>query len=414
MFEIPKVPKMKSMINRLKHNTLLLFLLMGMLSPVAAQHNASKATINASDYPTLQAAIDALPGNGGVVNIPPGEYELNKPLLIITENTRLQGSGGATHLINNNQQGEPAILVKSGKGDQFRVELSNFRISGNSKSGDGIFMEKIQESLITDMAIDNNGGHGINMLNCYENPRIVNNNITYNAKAGINIDGGHDIIVSANEFEENQDALRIKDGFNLTMTGNNIDDHLRHGVVVENTYGSIISSNMIEECKGTAIILKSSDTDPKRFCYGITISANVIAHHLGGGVELRGAWGCSISANTFTLVHKNSILLSDGTSGITITGNNFSNSKGKLASPRKENPFSWDVGSGIRLQNASDVTISGNYFGRLSTEAVKADAASSGIFVTGNIVAELEDHVAAAIDLGNAGNSLVKDNLLRK
>src|SRR5690606_22122089 len=160
----------------------------------------------------------------------------------------------------------------------------------------------------------------------------------------------------------------------------------------ENTYGSIISSNMIEECKGTAIILKSSESDPKRFSYGITISANVIAHHLGGGVELRGAWGCSISANTFTLVHNNSILLSNGTAGITITGNNFSNSRGKLASPKKENPFSWDAGSGIRRQDASDVTISGNYFGRLSTEAVKADGSSNGILVSGNIIGDLEDN----------------------
>lgn len=405
---------MKTITDFMKHKILILVLLVCYLSPVLAQTNGSKGIIDAAKYPSLQAAIDALPVNGGVVHIPPGEYELSKPLLVTTENTRLQGSGGATHLINKNQQGEPAVIVKSGKGDQFRVELSDFRISGNSKSGDGIYMEKVQELLITDMTFDHNGGHGINMLDCIENPRIVSCNINYNAKAGINIDGGHDIIVSGNQFEENQDALRIKDGFNLTMTGNNIDDHLRHGVVVENTYGSIISSNMIEECKGTAIILKASDTDPKRFCYGITISANVIAHHLGGGVELRGAWGCSISANTFTLVHNNSILLSNGTAGITITGNNFSNSRGKLASPKKENPFSWDVGSGIRLQDASDVTISGNYFGRLSTEAVKADGSSNSILVSGNIIADWEDNILNAIDLGEAADCLVKDNLLRK
>jgi len=401
---------MKRLTEYLRGNKYFVFFLsLALCHPAMAQ---TVRSIDASDYPTLQAAVDALPLSGGVINIPPGEYELTTPLLVTTENTRLQGSGGATHLINTNQHGEPAIIVRSGKGDQLRVELSNFRISGNSKSGDGIYMEKVQESLITEMSIGHNGGHGINMLNCYENPRIVNNNITYNAKAGVNIDGGHDIIVSANEFEENQDALRIKDGFNLTMTGNNIDDHLRHGIVVENTYGSIISSNMIEECKGTAIILKSSESDPKRFSYGITISANVIAHHLGGGVELRGAWGCAISANTFTLVHKNSILLSEGTGGITITGNNFSNSRGKLASPKKENPFTWDVGTGIQLQGASDVIISGNYFGRLSTEAVKADEASNGILVTGNVISDLLNNVE--IKLESTNNNLVKDNLIKK
>jgi hypothetical protein len=34
-------------------------------------------------------------------------------------------------------------------------------------------------------------------------------------------------------FEENQDALHCLDGFNLTVTGNDLDDHLGHGVVIE-------------------------------------------------------------------------------------------------------------------------------------------------------------------------------------
>ena len=184
-------------------------------------------TIDASNYSTLQQAVDALPASGGIVNIPPGNFEITKPILIKTENTRLQGSGGSTHLINKNTAGEPAIIVSSGKDQLFRLELSGFRISGNPKSGDGIYMEQVQELIITDMTIDHNGGHGINMKDCTENPRIANCNLNYNSKAGVNIDGGHDIIVSGNQFEENQDALRIKDGFNLTMTGNNIDDHLR-------------------------------------------------------------------------------------------------------------------------------------------------------------------------------------------
>src|SRR5690606_25880551 len=61
-----------------------------------------------------------------------------------------------------------------------------------------------------------------------------------------------------------------------------------------------------------------------------------------------------------------------------------------------------------------DVTISGNYFGRLSTEAVKADGSSNGILVSGNIIADLEDNIVNAINLGGAADCLVKDNLLRK
>ena len=53
------------------------------------------------------------------------------------------------------------------------------------------------------------------------------------------------------------------------MSGNNLDNHLGRGVVIENTYGSVVASNMIEECQAEAIVLD-------RDCYGITLSANVI------------------------------------------------------------------------------------------------------------------------------------------
>jgi len=385
-------------------------------SPVAAQTSGSDPLqIDSSEYPTLQEAVNALPKSGGTVFLAPGNHELTEPLIVSTENTRIVGAGPATHLINKNGQGKPAIMVGAENQELFRVELSNFRVSGNSNSGDGIFLERVQELLITQLTVDHNGGHGINMKNCTENPRLSLCNITYNGKAGININGGHDIVVSANQFEENQDALRINDGFNLTMTGNNIDDHLRHGIVVENTYGSVISGNMIEECRGTAIIL-AAPPFPNRFSYGITISSNIIAHHLGGGVELNGAWGCTVSANTFTLVHDFSILVRAQSQGITITGNNFSNSKGKLASRNEKNPFSWDVGTGIRLQETSDITISGNFFGGLTEEAVKADVSSNGILVVGNIIGEVNlDATQAkdAINLGNAKNSLVVDNIIK-
>lgn len=64
--------------------------------------------------------------------------------------------------------------------------------------------------------------------------------------------------------------------------------------MIENTYGSVVSGNMIEECDGRAIVLA-------RDCYGITLSANVIAHN-GGGIDLVDAHGCAVSANTFVLL----------------------------------------------------------------------------------------------------------------
>jgi len=270
--------------------------------------------------------------------------------------------------------------------------VADFRISGNPRSGDGLLAEAVNEIYVHGLSVDHNGGHGINLVDCYEDPRICDSILTYNALAGLNILRGHDIVVGANQFEENQDAVRCIDSFNLCMNGNNLDDHLRHGVVVENTYGSVISGNMIEECQGVAIVLD-------RDCYGNTVSANVIAHDFAGGVELRDAWGCAVSANTFTMVTPRAVFVGPDSGRITITGNNFSNAHigGKVKRD--------DAATGVVLEATSDVVVSGNIFTGMQQGAVRADKQCRRIAITGNVMADLNRGDTAKrppLDLGGA------------
>ncbi|MFK5924335.1 MAG: right-handed parallel beta-helix repeat-containing protein [Verrucomicrobiota bacterium] len=376
------------------------------------------ALILASDHASIQAALDALPESGGLVRLAPGTVEINQPLRIKTAETRIEGSGPSTHIKNINTDGLPAFVVQPAtrktdpKARLWRIQFDNFRISGNEKSGDGIHAEAIQEIYLQGMSIDHNGGHGIALIDCYEDPRVSDSILTYNKKAGLFIDGCHDIIVNANHFEENQDALVCIDAFNLCMNGNNLDDHLGNGVVIENTYGSVISGNMIEECNGTAIILD-------RDCYGITISANVITHHLKGGIDLRDANGCAISANTFVLTHDFAVKLSGKSGRITLSGNQFTNTyigSGKDKRPTEgKSPMQIDIGTGIILEGSKHVTISSNSFTGLAAAAVKGSGKCHAILVTNNIMTDLNrrtDPPLEAISLGDATKSIVKDNLI--
>jgi hypothetical protein len=377
---------------------------------------ADSPTIDASKFPNLQAAFDAVPVTGGVVTIPPGKFEITEPLRIKTEDTRVTGSGAATCIINKNESGKPALILRPPALDQdkkaklWRVQLADFRITGQEKSGDGIFAENIQEIYLEGMSIDHNGGDGIHLLNCYEDPRIADSIITYNKGSGINIVGCHDIVVNANHFEENQDALRCIDSFNLCMNGNNIDDHLGNGIVIENTYGSVLSGNMIEECNGTAIILD-------RDSYGITLSANVIAHHLEGGIDLRDAHGCAVSANTFTIAHKFSVRVSKDSGRNTISANNFCNTYiggGRDKRPAQDKtPMGIDEGTGILLEGATGCTIGANTFSGLSTAALWSTASCSGLVITGNNITDCGRKLpkdAPWIKV-EATKSLIKDNL---
>jgi hypothetical protein len=386
------------------------------LLETATAFAADPAAIDASKFPNLQAAFDAVPPTGGIVTLPPGKFEITQPLHIKTEDTRVVGAGAATCIINKNEEGKPALILRppnldaDKKARLWRVQLADFRIMGQEKSGDGVFAEGIQEIYIEGMSIDHHGWHGIQLLDCFEDPRIADSILTYNKLCGLEIINCHDIVVNGNHFEENQDALHCTDSFNLCMNGNNIDDHLRHGVVIENTYGSVVSGNMIEECNGTAIILD-------RDCYGITLSANVIAHHLEGGVDLRDAHGCAVSANTFVLAHKFGVRVSKDSGRNTISANNFCNSymgEGKDKRPAEHKlPMGIDEGTGVLLEGASHCTISGNTFGGLSSAAVWSTAPCTGMVITNNACTDCGRKLpqgAAWISV-EAAKSIIKDNL---
>src|SRR5688572_1515105 len=69
------------------------------------------SVIDASDFPTLQLALNAIPTNGGTVRIPPGNFEIHEPLVIRTGEIRIEGAGAATRIINHNTNGKPAIVI---------------------------------------------------------------------------------------------------------------------------------------------------------------------------------------------------------------------------------------------------------------------------------------------------------------
>ncbi len=375
----------------------------GRAQPASGMLPGATPVVEAIHFPTIQAALDALPPAGGVVRLPAGTFEVGEPLRVSRGDVLLEGAGTATHLKNVNTGGEPAIRIQPGnlaadpKAMLWRVKLADMRVTGNPKSGHGIEAVNVNEFFLDGVTVSENGGDGVRMVNCYEDPRICNSLFTYNKEAGLDLVACHDIVVSANQFEENRDALRCVDGYNLCMTGNCLDDHLRDGVVIENTYGSVVAGNMIEECAGTAIILD-------RDCYGITLGANVIAHETTGGIDLRDAHGCTVGANTFTIVKRNALVIGPSSSRITVTGNNFSDSTIGVGAV-KRGTDDLDA-SGITLNGTSDVAVSGNVFSGVTPKALAVEGdPSRRVLFSNNVLTD------TAGDRAKLRDSRVGENL---
>jgi parallel beta-helix repeat protein len=248
--------------------------------------------------------------------------------------------------------------------------LAKIRITGNEESGPGILARCVDEIHLQAISVTRHGGDGIVLDRCYEDPRVNNCLITYNKGAGLNLLGCHDIVVSANHFEENGDGVRCAEGFNLTMTGNNLDDHFCDSVVLEQSRASVITGNMLEQAAGWAIVLD-------RDTYGITISSNVLNFCTTGGMEIRDAHGCTISGNTFCTIPRNSPVIRPASGRITVAGNTFTNAylgDGRIRTQAAEN----GTGSGITLCGAHAINITGNTFACVQPKALVLDGEPSG------------------------------------
>lgn len=362
----------------------------------------ARVSIEAIDYPSLQAALDALPPEGGLVHLPAGTFPIREPLRLNRGDVTLIGAGTATHIQNTNADGQSALVIESADRATkptsriWRVKVADLRITGNPKSGHGIEANGVNEIFLDGVTVSGNGGDGAHLKDCYEDPRISSCLFTYNKKSGVQLLACHDIVVNGNQFEENLDALRCEDSFNLCMTGNNLDDHLRDGVVIANTYGSIVSGNMIEECNGRGIVLE-------RDCYGIALSANVIAHEVEGGIDLIDAHGCAVTGNAFPIVKKNALRIGPESGRITVAGNAFSDST--IGDGQEKRLPDDQQASGLVLEGTSDVAVSGNLLSGVTPKALAVEEGPSRrILFSGNVLTDVESDHANLPDSVSTGN----------
>jgi hypothetical protein len=197
----------------------------------------------ADDTAEIQAAIDALPANGGTVFMPTGTYVITSSI-ILRKGLRLVGAGKSTILKHN--AGSSPLLLLDGPGlAPANVDIRDLQIVGGTGTGDGI-------SLLGDSVGDQPIGN------------VTIDGVTFDAFPGassrcLNVEDSLEVMVSnCNVFHANQGkGMRFYGISNACVVRDCTFSNAGGGVMgieVVNAFGFTLDGCVIEAFRGTHAI----------------------------------------------------------------------------------------------------------------------------------------------------------------
>ncbi len=359
-------------------------------APAHVKRQADYVCDGTDDHVEIQAAIDALPDAGGVVELSTGTFA-QADVILVDSGVWLRGAGTATVLYLVDGTDRPQILNRdytNATGGNSGIVISDLKLDGNK-------------------ANNASSNPFIDYYNCpilfrYVHDSAIERNTVINAP-GIGIDISYSTHINVNRnfvFDSYHDAIKIIFGSSYVNVTNNIVQGYTAGSakgveVQDGTSFVTVANNIIREFHGGVGVEVHPD---ELACSNITISGNLIDavdHH---GISLLGLSGegqqltdITISGNTVRNSAVYNIRVAY-TSRATIDGNRV-----------------YGAGSnGIHISsgNNRDVVITGN---TVESNDFGIMAYSSHTTIAGNIVASNNKYGIAFY----GSDAIISDNLVK-
>jgi hypothetical protein len=189
----------------------------------------------------IQAALDALPAGGGEVVLPPGRFEVGKPIVLQRDFQTLRGSGGATILHLADNANCPVIIMGDPVNAPTKVirhlKVAGFFIDGNrSHQSRELWRESGEGS-----EIRNNGITAQSLEDC-----TVENVTAARCRSGglVTTLGVRRLLVKNFESFDNEfDGLACYLTENSVFTGLNLHDNPGAGISLDLAFNHNIISN---------------------------------------------------------------------------------------------------------------------------------------------------------------------------
>jgi len=346
-------------------------------------HRADYKCDGTADDAQINAAITALPTNGGTIVLMEGTYDITATISI-TKPVKLCGVGWSTIL--KPSADVSVITVGNGSTAETDVEICHLQIDGNKSSltstSHGVYFNtSISRSSVHDCYIHDTHDTGIHMVtvnqvNIYDN--LIVDVGTGSAGGGIGFNSG---------------------SYRCTVSGNTIISPNKHGIVISggdgHCYDFTISGNYIYS-SGEIGISADQDTDY------VTITNNVIDTTTLDGINLESS-GATI---THSGIISNNVVKNAGSSGISIGGVAGTVSKNNIVS---NNTIEDSANNGILAIYCDNCVISGNSSYSNAWSGIAVDT-SEAITVIGNSCYLNDQH---GIALDDSSECTVTGNICR-
>lgn len=217
---------------------------------------------NATEYFSIQDAIDRLPQSGGTVLIPSGIYIVSTPIKV-SSNVHLKGAGLSTCLkladganCNVIQNVNPRLWIDE------NITITNMQIDGNKATQtapcNGIFLCEAPNSRIEHLWIHNFPRSTVSagiLLLFSSNCTISHNLIENNSYAGIFVGCSDNCIISSNRLFDNHRGIYVSRSDNTLVTRNrivNCDEGIR---LYGDASNNMVIGNHIKDSSDEGILI---------------------------------------------------------------------------------------------------------------------------------------------------------------
>jgi len=230
----------------------------------------------------IQAAINALPSEGGKVFLPAGTYLINSTTTV-PSNVWIEGAGASSTILYVKDSSNCTVFINSDqtKGNT-NIKISNLKIDGNkdnnTSGGFGIYFKYVDNSQIENCFIYNTKEEGVYFY-ASENNIISHNIVDGISDYGIEFYGGSHNIIADNLIQNNASTGIYSSSYYTTIANNVVRNNSNNGITSKGDY-STIANNVSEGNSDIGISLEAD--------YNI-VSANVCKGNSWRGINLYGA-----------------------------------------------------------------------------------------------------------------------------